>query len=151
MPAIHIVNVQYALDKTGLPDDEKLTLWANAALENVEPLAELSIRIVDEVEGAQLNEKWSEKSGPTNVLSFPLDVAKEVEPRLLGDIVICAPLISREATEQGKLEDAHWAHMVVHGTLHLLGYDHIERSEMKIMESLEIEILDKLNINNPYV
>jgi probable rRNA maturation factor len=147
---IHIIDIQYAIDDVGLPDKEQLSLWANAALHDVDTISELSIRIVDETEGAQLNEEWRKKKGPTNVLSFPAELAEEVQPSLLGDIVICAPIIAREASEQGKLLHAHWAHMVIHGTLHLLGYDHIEGAQAEIMESLEIDILNKLDIDNPY-
>ena len=147
----HIIDVQYAIDDAaGLPDNEQLTLWANAALQDVVTASELSLRIVDETEGAQLNEEWRKKSGPTNVLSFPAELGEEIRPRLLGDIVICAPIIAREASEQGKSLHAHWAHMVIHGTLHLLGYDHIEGRQAEIMEALEINILNKLDINNPY-
>ena len=97
-----------------------------------------------------LNEKWSEKTGPTNVLSFPAESNHEILPKLLGDVVICAPIIAKEAEQQGKTVNNHWAHMVIHGALHLLGYDHINREDAKAMESLEIEVLNKLEIENPY-
>lgn len=135
---------------TDLPAKDQLALWANAALQDVDTPSELTIRIVDETEGAQLNEKWRKKIGPTNVLSFPAQVAEEIQPKLLGDIVICAAVVAREATQQEKLLSAHWAHMVIHGTLHLLGYDHTEVQQSETMESLEINILNKLNIGNPY-
>ncbi len=146
----HIIDVQYATDCAGLPEKEQFRLWADAVLQSIDVVSELSIRVVDEQESAALNEKWRNKNGPTNVLSFPADVPGEVQPRPLGDIVVCAPVIAREAVEQGKLLNAHWAHVLIHGTLHLLGYDHIEGQQAQIMESLEIDILNKLEINNPY-
>ena len=147
----HIIDVQLAVDSSAnLPANDQLALWVNAALQDVDTPSELTIRIVDETEGAQLNEKWRKKIGPTNVLSFPAQVAEEIQPKLLGDIVICAAVVAREATQQEKLLSAHWAHMVIHGTLHLLGYDHIEGRQAEIMEALEINILNKLDINNPY-
>lgn len=146
----HIVDVQLAVASTTLPAKAQLALWANAALQNVDTPSELTIRIVDETEGARLNEKWRRKIGPTNVLSFPAQVTEEIQPRLLGDIVICAAVVAREAAEQDKPLNAHWAHMVIHGTLHLIGYDHTEAQQSAAMESLEINILNKLNIDNPY-
>ena len=146
----HIIDIQYALDETGLPDKNQIAHWANAALQNIDTDVELTVRIVDAVEGTQLNEQWRKKHGASNVLSFPVETAVDMQPRLLGDIVICAPIIAREAGEQGKLVVAHWAHMVIHGTLHLLGYDHIEAQQTEIMESLEIEILKNLDIDDPY-
>ena len=147
---IHTVDVQFAVDKAKVPDAEQFTVWANAALASVDTDSELTIRVVDETEGSQLNEAWREKNGPTNVLSFPAELAEEIQPKLLGDIVICAPVVAREASEQGKTAEAHWAHMVIHGTLHLLGYDHIDNMDAERMESLEIEILNKLDLDNPY-
>ncbi len=146
----HIIDIQYALDETGLPGKNQITHWANAALQNIDTAVELTIRVVDEVEGTQLNEQWRKKCGPTNVLSFPVETVVDIKPRLLGDIVICAPIITSEAGEQGKLVVAHWAHMVIHGTLHLLGYDHVEAKQAETMESLEIEILENLDIDDPY-
>lgn len=125
-------------------------IWAAAALSDVEEDCELSIRLVDEDESAELNNEYRGKNGPTNVLSFPFEAPIELEPRLLGDLVICVPVVVREAAEQGKSVDDHWAHMVVHGCLHLLGYDHIEDYEAEQMEALEITILQTLNIANPY-
>jgi len=147
----HIIEVQYALDCAGLPGEEQLILWANTALQDIDIVSELSIRIVGEAESAGLNKKWRNKLGPTNVLSFPADMAEEVQPRPLGDLVVCAPVVIREAIEQGKLINAHWAHILIHGTLHLLGYDHIEEPQAQLMEALEIDILNKLEIDNPYI
>jgi len=110
----------------------------------------ITIRIVDVAEAKQLNETWRHGNGPTNVLSFPFDYPPGVDISLLGDIVICAPLVAKEATEQHKSHNAHWAHLVIHGTLHLLGYDHIEEPQAQIMENIEIRILHKLGYPNPY-
>ncbi len=122
--------------------------WVAAA--GVGPEAELSIRIVDEAESADLNHTYRHKSGPTNVLSFPCEVPDGVPLDLLGDLVICAPVVAREAQAQGKASEAHWAHMVIHGVLHLRGYDHIDTAEAERMEALEIDILSRLGYPNPY-
>lgn len=110
---------------------------------------EVCIRIVSEKESAQLNKQYRHKSGPTNVLSFPLQGMPGEGP-LLGDIVICAALVNREAREQGKTRAAHWAHLVVHGSLHLLGFDHIKSQEARQMEALEVRLLAGLGVANPY-
>jgi probable rRNA maturation factor len=146
----HTIDVQFAVDNAKVPDYEQFVVWVNAALDNVDTDSEITIRVVDETEGAQLNEAWREKNGPTNVLSFPAELTEEIQPKLLGDIVICAQVVAREAGEQGKTAEAHWAHMVIHGTLHLLGYDHIDNKDAERMESLEIEILHTLDLDNPY-
>jgi len=145
------VDVQYATDLPDLPDQSQLKLWAETALKDLRENAELTIRIVDEDEGTQLNEQWRKSQGPTNVLSFSHEGEAEIAPDLLGDIVICAPVVAREAKEQNKDIDAHWAHMVIHGVLHLNGFDHIKPEDADRMESLEIKILEELNYNNPYL
>ena len=145
------VDVQYAIDWPDLPDEGHLKLWAKAALEDLKENAELTIRIVGEDEGTQLNEQWRKSQGPTNVLSFSHEGELEIAPDLLGDIVVCAPVVSREAKEQNKNIDAHWAHMVIHGILHLNGFDHVEPEDADTMENLEIKILEELNYNNPYL
>ena len=106
--------------------------------------------MVDTEEMATLNRAYRGKEGPTNVLSFPYDLPPEAGLALLGDIVICAPVVAREAREQGKTLDAHWAHMTVHGALHLLGYDHIDEHEAAAMEALETDILARLDYPCPY-
>lgn len=143
--------VQYATDRPDLPDENQLKLWVETALEGLKENAELTLRIVDEDEGTQLNEQWRKSQGPTNVLSFPHDGEKEIAPDLLGDIVVCAPVVAREAKEQNKNIDAHWAHMVIHGVLHLNGFDHIKPEDADCMENLEVKILEQLNYNNPYL
>lgn len=144
-----IVDVQKACSGT-VPSSTELQLWAESALKNIDEDCELSIRLVEEAESAELNETYRAKSGPTNVLSFPFEAPIEISPRLLGDLVICAAVVEREATVQNKQLKDHWAHMVVHGCLHLLGYDHIEDEEAQEMEDLEKIILDSLEIDDPY-
>ena len=133
-----------------LPTDEQMILWATTALESRRDQAEMYVRIVDETESQSLNATYRGKDKPTNVLSFEADLPPGVDVPLLGDLAICAPVVQREALEQNKTEMAHWAHMVVHGTLHLLGFDHIEDDEAEQMEALEVQILSKLGYNNPY-
>ncbi|MCW9024718.1 MAG: rRNA maturation RNase YbeY [Gammaproteobacteria bacterium] len=125
--------------------------WVNAVIEHEQQdECELTVRIVDEEESAALNEQYRDKQGPTNVLSFPFECPPEVELNLLGDLVICAPVVEREAQEQQKTVTAHWAHMLVHGCLHLLGHDHLTETEAEGMEQREIAILNELGFSNPY-
>ena len=146
-----VVDVQVATDQAGVPEPLLITHWVETALADQAEAAELVIRIVDEAEGRALNQRWRGGSGATNVLSFPAGAASEVVPGLLGDIVICAPLVAREAAEQGKPEPDHWAHLVIHGVLHLLGYDHVDEHDADVMEALEVEKLAGLGIPDPYV
>ena len=144
------IDIQCASGES-VPDEDDLRSWVNATLSGRRSAAtEVSIRLVDIDEMTTLNESFRGKSGPTNVLSFPSDLPQELELPLLGDIVICAPVVRDEAQAQRKPLQAHWAHMTVHGTLHLLGYDHIEEDEAVTMESLETEILASLNYPCPY-
>ncbi len=124
--------------------------WATAALRNERETAELSVRIVDDQESAALNQQYREKSGPTNVLSFPFDAVTPEPLPILGDLVICAPVVIREAQQQEKLVEAHWAHMCVHGVLHLLGYDHAGDADAQVMEALETTILLDMGFPAPY-
>lgn len=145
------LDLQLAVEQeTGLPTFEQFSQWLNAAVTLFQPDAEVTIRIVDSEESQQLNHEYRGKNKPTNVLSFPFEAPPGIEMDLLGDLIICRQVVEQEANEQGKPLMAHWAHMVVHGSLHLLGYDHIEDDEAEEMESLEIEILDKMGIANPY-
>lgn len=146
------ITVQRAVSNIYIPRAAQLKRWAKTALENKIPTAQVTIRIVDKAEMTLLNSTYRKKNKPTNVLSFPFDLPKDLadECALLGDIVICAEVILEEANEQKTPIDAHWAHMVVHGTLHLLGFDHEEDDEADIMESEEITILALLGYDNPY-
>ena len=114
-------------------------------------MLKMTVRIVDEAESHDLNLTYRGKDRPTNVLSFPFECPDEVELPLLGDLVICRQVVEREAIEQEKPLMAHWAHMIVHGSLHLLGYDHIEDDEAEEMESLETEIMQGLGFADPYL
>ena len=146
-----IIDLQLASEnQDNLPSLEQFTQWATAAVraESLEP--EITIRIVDEAESHDLNLTYRGKDRPTNVLSFPFECPDEVELPLLGDLIICRQVVEREASEQGKPLLAHWAHMVVHGSLHLLGYDHIEDEEAIEMESLETQIMTELGFEDPY-
>ncbi|MFZ7198385.1 rRNA maturation RNase YbeY [Avibacterium avium] len=147
-----IVDLQIAAENSeNLPTEQQFQQWATVAVqaENLQP--EITIRVVDEAESQSLNATYRGKDYPTNVLSFPFECPEEVELPLLGDLVICRQVVEREAQEQGKLLMAHWAHMVVHGCLHLLGYDHIEDAEAEEMESLETEIMQDLGFADPYL
>lgn len=134
-----------------VPAMADLEHWISVALQSQEFVdAEVSVYIVDEDEGQELNAQYRGKDYPTNVLSFPADIAAEVGVPLLGDLVVCAPVVAREAQEQGKTLQAHWAHMLVHGTLHLIGFDHIEDDEAETMETLETQIVIGLGYPAPY-
>jgi probable rRNA maturation factor len=132
------------------PDDDVIRRWVNSALAQHPEPVELVIRLVDEVESQHLNQTYRGKERPTNILSFPFEAPPEVPMILLGDLVICVPLVAREAQEQGKALHAHWAHMVIHGLLHLLGYDHQTDDEARLMESRERELLQRLHFPDPY-
>ena len=147
---LNTIDIQYACAADWLPGEAEITRWAESALQDQPVESELGIRMVDEEEGRRLNQQWRQGSTATNVLSFPAEIEVEIEPRLLGDVVICIPVIEREALAQGKIPTNHLAHMVIHGTLHLIGYDHIEDKEAEQMEAMEIHLLELLNIDNPY-
>ncbi|MDH5614548.1 MAG: rRNA maturation RNase YbeY [Gammaproteobacteria bacterium] len=144
------VDIQYAASFDGLPSEQDFLNWVSAAVPEGQQETAMTIRIVDEQESAHLNQTYRHKQGPTNVLSFPAEIPEEVELNLLGDLVICAPVVDREAKEQGKTLSAHWAHMVIHGTLHLQGYDHMTDKEAVEMEEIERNILIKMGFNDPY-
>ena len=147
-----IIDLQIACEQeTGLPTAEQIEQWATAAVQPQTDEVEMTVRIVDEAESHALNLNYRGKDRPTNVLSFPFECPDEVELPLLGDLVICRQVVEREAQEQGKPLMAHWAHMVVHGSLHLLGYDHIEDDEAEEMESLETQIMIGLGFVDPYL
>ncbi|TWU85594.1 rRNA maturation RNase YbeY [Haemophilus influenzae] len=147
-----LVDLQIATENIeGLPTEEQIVQWATAAIQPEGNEVEMTVRIVDEAESHELNLTYRGKDRSTNVLSFPFECPDEVELPLLGDLVICRQVVEREAAEQEKPLMAHWAHMVVHGGLHLLGYDHIEDDEAEEMESLETQIMQGLGFDDPYL
>lgn len=134
-----------------LPNNDEILKWVSEVLTSEQHGdTELTVRFVSEEESAELNEQYRNKAGATNVLSFPFETPDEVEINLLGDLVICTEVVKQQAKEQKKQELAHWAHMIVHGTLHLLGYDHQNDAEANIMETKEIQILSQLGYSDPY-
>ncbi len=133
-----------------IPEIEQFEQWVSESLQQNYSQLEQTIRIVDEAESQQLNRDYRGKDKPTNVLSFPADESAYLEYDHLGDLVICGPVVQREAREQARDELAHWAHMVVHGMLHLQGYDHETAGQAEKMERLEIETLSQLGYENPY-
>ena len=146
-----ILDLQLACaDTANLPAEADFQRWLDAAVLPFQEEAEVTIRLVDEAESNQLNLTYRGKDKPTNVLSFPFECPPGVELPLLGDLIICRQVVEREANEQNKPLLAHWAHMVVHGSLHLLGYDHIDDEEAEEMEALEVEFMQALGYDNPY-
>jgi len=146
-----VLDLQLASKEPNIPSEEQLSLWASRAIQNDRDELEVTVRIVDEQESNELNLEYRGKDKPTNVLSFPFEAPEHVELNLLGDLVVCAPVVKQEAKEQQKTEESHWAHMIVHGVLHLQGFDHITDDEAEVMEGLEIKILNDLGYSNPYV
>jgi probable rRNA maturation factor len=146
------LDLQIATENSlNLPSEAQFIQWVEKAVLPSQQEAELTIRIVDEAESHELNHQYRGKDKPTNVLSFPFEAPEGLEIPLLGDLVICKQIVEQEAKEQGKTDQAHWAHMVVHGCLHLLGYDHIQDDEAEEMESLESEILQDMGFSDPYI
>jgi len=148
---MNYLDLQIVTDSRDYPESGCFQEWVDAVLTGTEQDSEIVIRLVDEAESAELNRQYRHKSGPTNILSFPFEAPDGVEMDLLGDLVICLPLIIEEARQQHKQVEHHWAHITIHGVLHLLGYDHMTDRDAEQMEALEIEILKKLNIANPYM
>ncbi len=144
------IDIQKVCTSEDSPDEDSIKRWVSAAIRDERDECELSIRIVDEQESADFNQRYRGKNGATNVLSFPFDAVTPEPLPILGDLVICAPVLVREASEQDKTITAHWAHIVIHGVLHLLGYDHIEDQDAEQMESLETEIMLVLDFPPPY-
>ena len=153
-----MIDLQNMTDSEQIPSAEDFESWVRTALElegsRLEQ-PELTIRVVSAEESQQLNHDYRDKDKPTNILSFPFEapemLPKDALAELLGDLVICETVMKAEALQQNKLESSHWAHLVVHGVLHLLGHDHMEPEQADAMESLEIAILKKLGIDDPYV
>lgn len=149
------VEVQIAADAAGIPASASIRDWVQRAVDVTDPArdADVSVRIVDEDEMRVLNREYRDQDRPTNVLAFPAGDAGFVPPGetpLLGDVVVCAGVVAREAEEQGKPLEHHWSHMLVHGTLHLLGHDHTSDQEAEMMEALERRVLASLGIADPY-
>ena len=159
MPRPVQVDVQVAANVSDVPAELDIQNWLEQVIAQVgndtARSVEISVKIVDEAEGRALNRQFRQKDSATNVLSFPLLDAELPElpaemPLAMGDIVICAPVVAREASEQGKNSSDHWAHMFVHGALHLFGYDHETKSQAQEMEMLEARILAVRGVENPY-
>jgi probable rRNA maturation factor len=144
------LTVQRVSRARGLPGVASITDWARAALAGSGAgTAEITVRLVGEAESADLNKRYRGKRGATNVLSFSYDVVPG-KAGLVGDLVICAPVVQREAAQQDKRPRAHWAHMLVHGILHLRGYDHLRKSDAELMETQEVRVLKRLGFPDPY-
>ncbi|WP_320827439.1 rRNA maturation RNase YbeY [Reinekea sp.] len=148
------LDLQQACDSANLPSEARLTKWLQAALTGHLESAEVSVRIVEASESQELNQQYRGINKPTNILSFPFELPPGVPAEemnfLLGDLVVCATVVAQEAAQQNKDLQHHWAHMVIHGALHLLGFDHIESVEAEQMEQMEREILAGLDISDPY-
>jgi len=145
------LDIQRIVELDSLPSDDDFQLWVDKALADYSQDAEVVIRIVDTEEMTELNSQYRAKQGTTNILSFPLELPDGVEGiDLLGDLVVCAAVLEQEAKEQNKALSAHWAHIIIHGVLHLLGYDHLTDDEAIAMESKEVVLLQELHIDNPY-
>ncbi len=144
------IDIQAGTGRSGVPPVAKLRHWARSALAGRRRDAELTIRIVDAAESQALNRRYRDKDRPTNVLSFPAELPADLGLPLLGDVVICKEVVESEARAQDKPAEAHWAHMVIHGVLHLLGYDHDTDEQALEMESLEAGILAELGWPDPY-
>lgn len=149
------VEIQSATQSPNIPTPDQFQQWIENALKGKGERFSLAIRLVDEPEMQKINFQYRKKDYATNVLSFPSDLPEslpeEVRQSQLGDLLICAPLVRREAIEQGRREADHWAHLTIHGVLHLLGYDHEQDEDARVMESLEIETLARLGISDPYL
>ncbi|UAW99190.1 rRNA maturation RNase YbeY [Halopseudomonas nanhaiensis] len=144
------VDIQRASEAADQPDDESFIRWAGLALRD-RPGHELTIRLVDEDESRTLNREYRDRDYPTNVLSFPADLPPELNIPLLGDLVVCVQVVQREALEQRKSAESHWAHMVIHGCLHLLGHDHIDDAQAEEMEEIERQLMAELGFPDPYI
>lgn len=145
-----VLDLQIACVGVSVPTKKRLHTWYSACLPAHLRQSEVTVRVVDEQESRTLNASFRQKDKPTNVLSFPSEIPKELGIPFLGDLVICANIVKQESAEQNKSEDAHWAHMIVHGTLHLIGYDHEQDVEAEEMEALETHILQGLGFASPY-
>lgn len=144
------MDVQVVSLSKQLPDLAQFQYWVDSLLKDDTEDSEVVIRLVDESEMVQFNEQYRDKKGTTNILSFPFEPPEGMSSKLLGDLLICVPVIEQEALAQGKKLEHHWAHIVIHGVLHLLGYDHLSDEEAEEMEALEIKVLRSIAVENPY-
>lgn len=148
----YLIDIQHEEEPPCPFSDELISQWAITALKQFLKSGEMTIRLVNSTEIQQLNFNYRNKNKATNVLSFPSELPKNIALAipLIGDIIICCEIIEEEAIEQHKTNEAHFAHLVIHGVLHLLGYDHVSASDAAIMEPIEIQLLNTLGIANPY-
>lgn len=144
------IDIQYAAQTSSTPNEDSLRAWCEAALQDGNENAELTLRVVNKQEIRALNAQFRQKDAATNVLSFPSELPAELKLNLLGDVIICADVVEQEASEQNKTIEAHWAHMVVHGALHLQGYDHVDDNDAARMEALETTLITALGFPAPY-
>ena len=150
------VEIQYAYSgAVEVPTQEKFQQWAEIfesdELIESDSAQEVCIRIIDEAEMTELNLRYRDKNSPTNVLAFPCETPEGVSQNYIGDVIICAPVVTQQASAQQKSIESHWAHLTLHGILHLLGYDHIVDADAEIMEKCEVQLMAKLGFPNPYL
>lgn len=148
---MNFLEIQPLSSSQQLPSRYQFQQWLDAVLKKRVQNSEIVIRIVDKNEMIEFNSRYRDKKYPTNILSFPFDGPAEVASNLLGDLLVCAPVVEQESLLQNKPLEHHWAHMIIHGVLHLLGYNHINDIEAEAMEAIEIKILKKMQIANPYI
>lgn len=145
------ITIQTIASNTFIPSRYFLQRWVNKALIKQVTSKQVNIRLVSKKESAELNSIYRHKKGPTNILSFPFEPPPGISSAFLGDLVVCAALVNQQAKQQTKTRLAHWAHLIIHGCLHLIGYDHIHDHDANKMETLEIQLLKELGYENPYV
>lgn len=145
-----VIHIQNPIDAEEVPDPSTLQHWAEVVLHDHRQQAEICLRLIDREESAALNHRFRAKNKATNVLSFPVDLPEGVEDPYLGDIAVCPSVLIEEARAGNISLEQHWAHLFIHGILHLLGYDHIDDDDAETMEALEITLLQQLGYANPY-
>lgn len=146
------INLQIAVkDKSNIPDKLFLKQCVDLVLDDLPKNTEITLRVVDEAEMIELNHTYRQKNSATNVLSFPAELPDDIQLNYLGDVVICQSVMEQESCEQQKSLKSHWAHLFIHGILHLRGYDHVEEDDAVEMETLEIDLLKQLGFANPYI
>lgn len=145
------ITLQIIASNTFIPSRYFLQRWVNKALAKQVTTNQVNIRLVGKKESAELNSRYRHKKGPTNILSFPFEPPPGISSALLGDLVVCAALVNQQAKQQEKTRLAHWAHLIIHGCLHLIGYDHVHDKDANKMEAIEIQLLKELGYENPYI